>query len=83
MKDSIHLSDEDLREIFALLSSPTVDEATQVYSESHRLFFKNENLDKEYVLQQERREFAVDAWRAVLLFLDRHGYAVRRRETSI
>jgi hypothetical protein len=80
VNNSIHLSDDDLRELFSLFSSPTEDELAQIYSESHRLYFKNENLDEEYTLQQERGEFARDAWRAVLLYLNRHGYEIRKKE---
>jgi len=72
-------SDDDLREIFALFTSCTEEEISQVYSESSRHFFRKENLDEEYSLVQEKREFARDAWRAVTLFLERHGYAISKR----
>ena len=80
VQEPIQLTDENLRELFALFSSPTDEEVEQIYSNSHRLFFKNEKLDEEYTLCQEKREFACDAWRAVLLFLDRHGYEVRKQK---
>jgi hypothetical protein len=80
MDESIHLSDNDLRELFALFSSPTEEEVAQIDSQSHRLFFKNENLGEEYTLREEKGEFARDAWRAVLLFLERHGYEIRKKE---
>jgi hypothetical protein len=51
MSKSIQLSDDDLRELFALFSSPTEEEVSQIYSDSHRLFFVKENLDEEYLLQ--------------------------------
>jgi len=63
----VTLSDEDLREFFALFSSPTDEELNQVFDPSHSNFYKLENLDAEYTLTQERREFADDAWRAVFL----------------
>ncbi len=68
------LSDDDLCELFALFSSPTEEEVARIYSENDRLFYKNENLSEEYSLTQEKSEFAHDSWRAVLYFLDRHGY---------
>ena len=67
-------SDEELREIFALFSSPTDDERQSVYEPSNRLYFKLEDLEQEYNLTQEKREFAYDAWRAVTYFLHRRGF---------
>ena len=44
MSESIQLSDDDLRELFALFGSPTEEEVAQIYSDSHRLFFTKEKL---------------------------------------
>jgi hypothetical protein len=68
------LSDDDLRELFALFSSPTDHEVRQVFDSSHSNFYKREELNDEYSLTQEKREFAVDAWRAVTYFLHRKGF---------
>jgi hypothetical protein len=72
------LGDDDLRELFAIFSSPTDDELHQVFDPSHSNFYKREDLDAEYSLTQERREFADDAWRAVTYFLHRKGFTLYR-----
>jgi hypothetical protein len=77
-KAKVTLSEEDLRELVALFSSPTDDELRQVLNPSHANFYKLENLEAEYTLTQERREFAVDAWRAVTYFLHRKGFNLYR-----
>lgn len=70
----VTLSDDDLRELFALFSSPTDDELRQVFDRSHTNFYKREDLGAEYSLTQEKREFADDAWRAVTYFLHQRGF---------
>jgi hypothetical protein len=78
MTDAFELSDDDLRELFALFSSPTAEEIERIYSSEDRLFFRNEDVGKEYSLVQERGDYARDAWRAVMYFLHRHGYKVTK-----
>jgi hypothetical protein len=78
MTAEINLSDDDLRELFALFCSPTEEEVRRIYSPEVRLFFQNEDITKEYSLVQERSEYARDAWRAVTYFLHRHGYSVTK-----
>lgn len=75
---SIVLSDEDFREIFALFTSPTDEERNQAYKQESRHYFRKENLTEQYSVAQEKREFAVDAWRAVAYFLHRHGYSLTK-----
>jgi hypothetical protein len=82
MLDFPELSEDDLRELFALFSSPTDEEVANIYSPSHRLFYKNERLDEEYSLTEEKGEYARDSWRAVLSFLDRHGYGLTREDNG-
>lgn len=77
-KAKVTPSEEDLRELFALFSSPTEDELHQVLNPSHNNFYKLENLEAEYTVTQERREFAEDAWRAVTYFLHRKGFNLCR-----
>jgi hypothetical protein len=77
-KSRVALSEEDLRELFALFSSPTDDELRQVLDPAHTNFYNLENLEAEYTLTQERREFAEDAWRAVTYFLHRKGFNLYR-----
>jgi hypothetical protein len=72
------LSDEDLREVFALFSSPADDELQRIYQPSNRLYFDFEQIGQEYNLTQEKREFAIDAWRAVTYFLHRKGFRLAK-----
>lgn len=78
MNEPITPSEDDLRELFGLFTSTTPEEMNQIYSPMHHLFFKNENLDEEYTLIQEKREFAMDSWPSVLCFLERHGFTITR-----
>jgi len=75
---TIKPSEQDLQEIFALFTSPADEEKNRLYDASDRLFFRNERLDEQYQLSQEKREFAIDAWRAVAYFLFRHGYRLSK-----
>jgi hypothetical protein len=70
----IALSDEDLKELFSLFSSPTKHEKEQIYTENNIHYFRNLDLLEEYQLCMPKQEFAVDAWRAVLFFLHSKGY---------
>src|SRR5262245_7208842 len=75
-KDAIELSENDLKEIFSLFTSCTVHERDQIYDEiSDSHYLKVEPL-QEYSLTQEKREFAIDAWRAVIYFLHLKGYSL-------
>ena len=71
------------KELFALFSSPSRDEVEHVYSAGDSNHFEHEGLDEEYELTQEKREFSLDAWRSVLLFLHRHGYSILREDEPI
>lgn len=72
----IVLEDKDLKEIFGLFTSPTKDEKAQMYQRGGAHYFENENLSEEYDLVQEKREYALDAWRAVISLLRARGCAV-------
>lgn len=76
--DVIHLTEEDLKEIFSLFSSPSKDELQMMYNKDHYLYFKQIDLDDEYELSQARRDFALDAWRAVTYFLSSEGYSLTK-----
>ena len=80
---NIQLSDSELKELFALFSSCTEEEIIQGYSNQNGAFFEGEDLDETYELRQEKREFSLDAWRSVLLFLDRHGYTLSRQGETV
>jgi hypothetical protein len=72
------LSDRDLREVFSLFSSPTKYERDEVYQEEGSHYFEKINLSDEYELCEAKRDFALDAWRAVTFFLHTKGYALTK-----
>jgi hypothetical protein len=74
----ISLTDDELKELFALFSSPTEYELKQIYNKQEGNFYQSEDLSEEYVLTQEKREFSKDAWRAVTYFLYRKGFTLVR-----
>ena len=74
----IDITHKDFQEIFALFSSPTKAELEMIYNPSHHLFFEKENLEDEYDLAEEKKEFAIDAARAVLYWLRQHGYQLTK-----
>ncbi len=77
-ENGIVLSEDDLKEIFALFSSATKFEKLQVYDEQSDHYFHNVRLSEEYSLTEETREFALDAWRAVISFLNSNGYSLSK-----
>lgn len=79
----IHLSDEDLKEIFSLFSSPTKFEKKQIYDEKSKHYFRNVNIQEEYNLNQEIKEFSLDAWRSVLYFLFSKGFSISKNDSCI
>jgi len=74
----IEFSDADLKEVFALFSSSTAYELNQVDDPANEHYFERVNLMEEYELSYARQDFAVDALRAVLAFLHRHGYRIEK-----
>jgi hypothetical protein len=81
-KSKLVPDDGDLQEIFALFSSPSDDELRQVYDHANPHFYKLEDLQQEYNLTQEKREFAEDAWRAVMFFLHQRGFTLTKGGTE-
>lgn len=75
-KDRIELSENDLKEIFSLFTSCTVHERKQTYDKSSDHYYLNVEPLLECSLTQEKREFALDAWRAVVYFLHLKGYSL-------
>lgn len=75
--------ESDLKEIFALFTSVTRDELSQIYDVDNRHHFENENLDDEYQLSQAKREFSLDCLRSVLYFLTNHGYTITKNDEHI
>ncbi|MBI2788611.1 MAG: hypothetical protein HYX59_08020 [Elusimicrobia bacterium] len=73
----IVLDDDDLKLIFSLFCSSTKHERAQTANPASVHHFSKVELSGEYSLTQERREFAVDAWRAVLQFLRNKGVVLR------
>jgi hypothetical protein len=74
--DRIELNENDLKEIFSLLTSCTIHERNEIYEESSNHYYLKVDLMEENSLTQEKREFALDAWRAVLYFLHSKGYSL-------
>ncbi len=74
----MQLSDDDLREIFGLFTSCSKFEKGQTYDEASEHFFGGVDLAEEYELTEPKREYALDAWRAVMYFLHRKGYAIEK-----
>lgn len=72
----IMLSEDDLREIFSLFTSSTKYERDQVHDEKSGHYFLKVELFEEHTLTEEKREFALDAWRAVIYFLHSKGYSL-------
>ena len=79
----IVLCEDDLKEIFSLFTSTTKHEKTQVYSPDSGHYFLDTNLSEEYSLTEEKREYALDAWRAVLFFLNSKGYSLVKGDDQI
>jgi hypothetical protein len=79
MDDSImRLGEEELKEIFSLFTSATEYERQQVYSPQSEHYYLRQNLSEEYSLTEEKREYALDAWRSVIYFLHNRGYSLSR-----
>ncbi len=74
----IEFSEDDLKEVFGLFSSPTEHELQQTYDPNSEHYFKRIVPLEEYDLSQDRREFALDAVRATITFLHRHGYQIEK-----
>lgn len=74
----ITLTENDLKEIFALFSSVSSFELRQVYNGREDHFYENEILSEEYELTEPKGEFARDSWRAVIYFLYKHGYQLKK-----
>lgn len=74
----ITLSESDLKEIFSLFTSATVHEKRQIYDPTSDHYFLKSDLSEEYSLTEEKREYALDAWRAVLFFLHSKGYKLKK-----
>lgn len=74
----ISFSDMELKEIFELFSSCTEHELNQIYDLDRGAYLERVNLSEEYELTLPKRDFALDAVRAVLFFLNRQGYKLER-----
>ncbi len=74
----VEFSEDDFREVFALFASPSAYELVQVYDQSSEHYFQRLDLSEEYNLSYEKREFAIDALRAVLTFLHQHDYRIEK-----
>ena len=79
----LKFSDEDLKEIFAVFSSPTKYEFNQINNPGTDVYYKSLILKEEYELNMPKREFAIDALRAVLYFLTKNGYEIKKDNKKI
>ena len=83
IQGKIVLEENDLKEIFGLFTSPTKDEKAQIYQRDKGHYFEDENLSEEYDLMQEKREYALDAWRAVISLLRARGFTAVSKNGEI
>jgi hypothetical protein len=72
--NTIEFSERDFKEVFSLFTSATAHELNQIGDPANDHYFDRVDLTEQYELCFEKREFAIDALRAVLAFLHRHGY---------
>ena len=72
--NTIEFSERDFKEVFSLFTSASTHELNQVDDPTNDHYFDQVDLMEQYELCFEKREFAIDALRAVLAFLHRHGY---------
>lgn len=78
--NAIHLEPDDYKELFSIFSSSTDFEIRQIYDPESNHYFKKVRLAEEYSLTQERQEFAVDAWRSVIVFLKNRSFSLKTRD---
>ncbi len=83
INEKVLLDDADYRELFSLFCSPTRYELSQIYSKENDHYYEKVDLEEEYTLTQEKREFSIDAWRSVLLFLNRKGFFLTKDEGKV
>jgi hypothetical protein len=76
--NTIDFAERDFKEVFSLFTSATLHELNQIDDPTNDHYFERVNLMEEYELSYEKREFAIDALRAVLAFLHRHGYQLEK-----
>ena len=76
--NSLDVDEIDLKEVFALFTSVSQHELRQLDDPNSDHYFPNVDLAAEYELSLEKREFAIDALRAVFAFLERHGYRIEK-----
>ena len=80
---TVELDDSDLKEIFALFTSPSEYEVAQIYDPQSEHYFQKVDLNKEYSLTEEQREYAIDALRAVIQFARSRGYSLCKDDEEI
>ncbi len=83
INEKVLLDEADYRELFSLFCSPTRYELLQIYSKENNYYYEKVDLQEEYTLTQEKREFSIDAWRSVLLFLNRKGFLLIKNEGKV
>ena len=81
--ETLELSDNLLKEIFALSTASTDYEVELAYDPKNSDFWQNENLDESYKLNQQKKEYSLDALRGVLGWLNRHGFRVTQEGKEV
>ena len=76
--NKVDFSEGDFREVFALFTSSTAHELRQIDDPTSEHYFERENIREECEICSDKREFAIDALRAVIAFLHRHGYRIEK-----
>lgn len=75
-RNRIYIEDADIQEIFGLFTSATKYERDQIYDPSSPHYYKRLNILEECSISEEKKEFALDAWRSVLGLLSRNGFTL-------
>lgn len=76
MSKALELNEDLLKEVFTLLSCSTDYEAGLAYDEKSNDYWQNENLEQDHKVSQTKREFALDALRGVLNWMQHHHYTL-------
>ncbi|MFZ1517795.1 MAG: hypothetical protein WAU11_03425 [Ignavibacteriaceae bacterium] len=77
-KRLLNLTDDDMKEIFALFTSVSKYELGLIYDDKHRLYYKNEQLEDEYELTEDKMDYARDSYRAIIYWLKKNGYSLEK-----
>ncbi len=83
VKQPIELSEDDLKELYALHTSCSRYEYDEVFDEASSNYYLDEKLHDEQEMVGAKIDFAIDSWRSALLFLSRRGYSLLKGDEVI